>query len=232
MKINTILQLFVFFTLSVFKIYALDVTITDKSLEAYLRGEYNRNFDFFGDISAIGDFKINDIFNVRSGFSYGRLAGSSDFKIFTKASVSPFLKRAIDFSLLWIYHGLFEYETHSNSIVPVVTYNWKKAGFSLGVNFRFTSFYGESSEQEYVLTYSYYYNFINSETLRIGIIWGNLGDFYARNMGAYSLKFLGAVRLYNNWTLLNEMELLQSGGIGLTKNFYGIALKTGVRYSW
>jgi hypothetical protein len=60
----------------------------------------------------------------------------------------------------------------------------------------------------------------------------NFNDFQAHTFGFFSLCFNSAVQINSQWSVLNELELKLSGLDGLTTNFYGIALRGGVRFSW
>jgi hypothetical protein len=228
MKSQGIFLLFLFYCLQ--NIHANE--IPDKAIEAYLRAEYNRGFNYYGDISLIGAFELKNMYAFRAGISYGSIDNNTDIKTFTCARVSPFSNTPFEFSIFWIYNGLPEYEIHTHTIMPVFSYNGNRAGISAGYNFRFTSFFGEQAILESVISYSVYFNFINNETLRLGIGGGNFSDFSAKNIGAYSIKLYSAIQIDKNFMIINDIELMQSGGDGLSATFYGFAWRGGVKYSW
>jgi hypothetical protein len=60
----------------------------------------------------------------------------------------------------------------------------------------------------------------------------NFSDFYAGTMGAYSHSLNSLIRLGKHWSLINNIELLQSGSVALAANFYGIAYRGGFRFTW
>jgi len=217
--------------------YAIDITDIlgeEKEVEIYLRGEYNRSFGGCGDLSVIGNIKPLDLFILRGGLSVGSLSsGIDDIKAFTSAHVAPFSRiPPLRFSVFYIYNGLLYYDVHTQSIIPVVSYAISRAGVSYGPCFRFTSFFGEPSQYELINSFSAYINIISNDKRRLEAAVGNFSDFCAKNMGAYSLKFDYSVFLAGNWTVINEIELLQSGSDALTANFYGMAWRGGARYSW
>jgi len=228
----------IFVSILVFCIHTCAIDITDvvgeeKEVEIYLRGEYNRSFGGVGELSVIGNIKPLDLFILRGGLSIGSLsAGIDDIKAFSSANVCPFSRVPIRFSLFYIYNGLLYYDVHTQSIVPFVSYAISRAGVSYGPCFRFTSFFGEPSQYELINSFSAYVNIINNDKRRLEAVVGNFSDFYAKNMGAYSLKFDYSVFLTGNWTVVNEVELLQSGSDALTANFYGLAWRGGAKYSW
>jgi len=51
-------------------------------------------------------------------------------------------------------------------------------------------------------------------------------------MGAYSLCLYSAVAINKQWSIINDIELLQSGSVGLSANFYGINWRGGVKFTW
>jgi len=220
------------------KIYALDIEITGKEVEAHLRGEYNRNYYFSGDISAISAVELNNRLKFRTGASLGWAEDITDLKIFTNARFRLLEKRTqgplgpLGLGFSWIYNGLPEYEAHSHTLLPVVFYNAKYGGITIGPGFRFTSFFNEPAIFQPTLSISVYANFINNEKFLIGLSLANFNDFQANNFALYSLCFNSAIHIKHRWSLLNELELKQSGGDGLTAAFYGVALRTGARFTW
>ncbi|MDR2693685.1 MAG: hypothetical protein LBB74_05670 [Chitinispirillales bacterium] len=217
-------------------VYAIDITDIigeEKEIEVYLRTEYNRGFGGCGDLSVIGNIKPRKIFTVRAGLSAGNLStGVDDIKAFSSADADPFSNIPLRFSLLYTYNGLLYYDVHTHSILPVVSYGIARVRVSYGPNFRFTSFFGETAQRELINSFSVYVNIINGEKRQMEAVVGNFCDFYARNMGAYSLKVNYAVFITGNWTVVNEVELLQSGSDALAADFYGLAWRGGAKYSW
>ncbi|GBU22007.1 hypothetical protein R80B4_01909 [Fibrobacteres bacterium R8-0-B4] len=218
--------------------YAIDINDIigdEKEAEAYIHTEYNRGFGWIGDLSAIGNIKPLKIFTVRGGLSLGSLSsGVDDIKAFSSAHIDPFSNVPLRFSLLYIYNDLLDYDVSTHSILPTVSYRIAsvRTGISYGPNFRFTSFFGEHAQYELINSFSVYVSIINNDKRRMEAVVGNFCDFYAKNMGAYSLKLNYAVFITDNWTAVNEVELLQSGSDALTANFYGIAWRGGAKYSW
>ncbi len=219
-------------------VYALD--ITGKEIEVYAKAEHNRLYNFYGDISVLGAAKLNDFLAFRGGVSFGGTSGVTDIKTLVSAGFFPFavlpfekLKELpLDISVRYIYNGLPEYEAHTHSILPLVSFNAKYAGISVGNNFRLASFFGGNAQFEAILTFSAYLNFVNNEKIRLGASFGNLSDFNAANLGALSLKLGADININKNWSVINEFELMQSGLDGFSTTFYGFALKGGAKYKW
>jgi hypothetical protein len=220
------------FFVCVQEIHALDIEITEKEAEAYLGGEYERNAHFYGDISAVGAVELNKRLKFRTGISLGRAEDITDIRIFANARFGLPVKWPLGLGLSWIYNGLPEYEAHSHTVLPVFYYNAKYGGITIGPGFRFVSFFKEPAIFEPTLSIMVYANFINNDKLRIGISLANFNDFQIRNFALYSLCVNSAVRINCRWSVLNELELKQSGGDGLSAAFYGIALRGGARYTW
>jgi hypothetical protein len=206
--------------------------ITAKEAEAYFKNEFNRSFYYYGELSSAGGMELDSRYTLRGGISLGLAKDVTDIRGFTSAAFSPPRLKQLNFSLAYIYNGLPEYGAHSHTILPLVSFNAKWAGVSIGTSLRFTSFFRGPAVFEPLLSLSAYVNFINSETLLIGIRIANFNEFSAGNMGAYSLSVNSWVRLNENWSIINNLELMQSGSVALSSNFYGIAWKGGVKYTW
>ena len=208
------------------------IEITGKEAESCVTGEYNRSLSMYGEISAIGAMELNNRYGFTGGFSIGGEKYSADIKLFLKTDFSPWNDIPLNFSLAWSFNGLPGYKTRIQGILPAVSYNGKRAGIGLGVGFRFSSFYREPAIFESVISFSGYVNIINNETLRIWVSCFNFNDFSIGNMGSYSFGINSLVHLNGQWSLINEIVLLQSGSVGLSANFYGIVLRTGARFTW
>jgi len=220
----------VIFLLSLPFVYSIDVTET--TAEVFLRGEYNRGFNNYGEASAAAGIEFNKLVKLRGGFSMGTTAEDTDINAFFSAGYSPFSAIPLTFSLMYIYSGFPEYSAHTHAILPVISFGTDRAGVSAGVNFRLASFYGSEAQFESIFSFNGYFNFINNELLRIGISAGNYSEFLARNMGAYSFCFNVLVRFNDNWSMNNSLEFLQSGGDGFSTVFYGFAWRGGVKFTW
>jgi hypothetical protein len=223
--------MFVFF-ICVQEIHALDINVTGKEAEAHLGAEYDRGVHFYGDISAIGAVELNNRLKFKTGLSLGRAEGITDLRIFSNVRFGLPIKWPLGLGFSWVYNGLPDYEAHSSTVLPVIYYNAKFGGITIGPGFRFTSFFNEKAIFEPTLSIMVYANFINNEKLRIGISLSNFNDFQVRNFALYSLCLNSAVRINRQWSVLNELELKQSGGDGLTAAFYGVALRGGARFAW
>ncbi|MCL2181765.1 MAG: hypothetical protein FWB83_11640 [Treponema sp.] len=210
----------------------LPFTITSLELEAYLRGEHNRNFQYSGDFSVTGLIELENIFSLKCGLSAGTLVKSYYFNTFVSPSISPFTGLPLSFTLSYIYNGLLDYNVHTHTLLPYISFNGRTAGVSLGMNFRFTNFMGTDVIFESILSFNAYLNIYNSSAMIIGISMGNFSDFYEENLNAYSYIFYAVIRLDARWSILSGIELMQSGIDGLTTTFYGFSWRTGVRLTW
>jgi hypothetical protein len=231
MNIFKIPLFFLLFIIAFGFLHSLEI-ITGTEVQVNYRGEYTRGNNFLNEISAIGVIELIDQVAFRCGFSVGRTIIDTEINTLIKVMYTPFANIPLSFSVSHIYNGLPEYKTHANSLIPLISYNAKRAGISIGTNFRFTNFFGEKAQFESVLSFYGYVNFINNDFLRIGIGAGNISDFHAKNMGAFSFNLNAAIQIKENWLILNEIELKQSGVDGMATNLYGMAFKTGVKYSW
>jgi len=212
---------------------ALNAEITNKEIEAHLKNEYNRGFNYYGELSLIGVIELNSRYTFRGGLALGLAKDISEAKSLAGFGFAPSpAVKPLNLSFAYVYNGLPEYHAHSHTILPVISFNARRAGISIGPGIRFTSFFGEPAIFESILSFSGYFNFIYSEKLRIGIIIANFDDLQIENMGAYSLSLDSAIVINTQWTLINELELIQNGSVALSATFYGIAWRGGVKYTW
>ena len=236
-KIKVISALLIFISLNCLFAQSDDSSAPDISFaaEAYLKGEYTRGSYNYGEGSLIGTVNLNDQLEFRLGAAIGTSSLNKDVNVSLKTEYSPFSSRylsPLNFSLFYLYNGLPEFYAHTHSILPLVSYTAKRFGAAAGVNFRFTSFFDEAPQFETILSLHLYFNFIANDTVTAGIGAGNISDFHAKNFGALSLKLNVDVRLNNKWSILSEIEVMQSGMDGLTATFYGFSWRGGAKYSW
>ena len=208
------------------------IRITGKEAGFDMGVEYNRALGFFEDFSVLGSLELNDRYTVKGGLSLGKTEDGIDIKAFTLSRMFPKAGKSLHLDLAYIYNGLPAYKTHTHAILPLVSFSGRWVGISFGTSFRFTSFFGEPALFESMLSFSGYVNFLNREKLRIGMRFANFRDFYAGNTGSYSLSLNCLIRFNEKWSLINDVELLQSGSIALAANLYGIAYRGGVRFTW
>jgi len=214
------------------RLYGADIQITGKNLEIYFTPEYNRAYYFCWDVSSVGSVNLNDRHTIKTGLALGTVGSTFDIKMFTSGETALFTLVPLFFSLAYKYNGLPEYEYHNHSIPFMASLKWKWAGFSLGYNIRLSSFFGETPVFEPILTASVYAFFINNESLRVGLKTANFNDFTSGNFGAYFLNLNSVIRLNKKISLINEIEIHQSGSITLASNFYGLVYRGGVAFIW
>jgi len=231
MKLSFKILLPLFF-LCLQNLHSLDIQISEANVEATLGGNYTRGSHFLGEIAGIGTIELNNVLGFTAGFSVGRTLIDTDLNATAGVSYSPFKTLPLSFSLKYFYNGFPEYHAHTNSIVPIVSFNARIAGVSLGMNFRFSSHFKEKAQFESVISFYGYVNFINNDRILIGVGAGNLRDFHANNMGAISLNLYAQIPIADNLIIVNDIEYMQSGMDGLTATLYKMAFKTGVKISW
>ncbi|MCL2411566.1 MAG: hypothetical protein FWC97_07990 [Treponema sp.] len=219
--------LFLFSSISLFSL-----EITGKEIQVFFKGEHTRSTHFLSSVSAIGAIELENRYGFRSGVEIERSIIDTNINYFINAAYSPFLHLPLSFSASYLYNGLLEYHVHAHSILPFVSWNNPRIGLSLGVNFRFTRFFGESAVYESILSFFGYWNFIYNEILVLGIACGNFSDFHGKNMGAFSYQLNARLKLNNNWQVINHIELMQSGVDGLSATFFGMLFRLGVQYTW
>ena len=214
------------------KLHGMDVQFTGKELGFYFTPEYNRTFNFCWDISAVGILGLNNRYTIKSGLALGAAGSNFTVKGFVGGEVAPFISIPITFGLNYKYNSLPGYEYHGHAIMLLASLKGQRAGFSLGHSFRFNSFFGEPPVFEPAWSLSVYVLLVNNERLRLGLKASNFDDFSFGNMGAYFLNLNSVIRLNEKISLVNEIEIHQSGGIDLASNFYGIVYRGGAVFSW
>jgi len=224
--------LLLFFIIFLFNQNLNSLEITQIKAEGYFRGEHNRSAHFLSEVSAIGAVELENKYTFSGGLSIGITLIDTGINAFTKINYSPFLNLPLSFSVSYIYNGLLEYQTHTHSVFPLISYNADRAGISIGTNFRFSRFFGEKPQFESVFSFYGYFNFIKNDVLTLGIGLGNFNDFFAKNLGALSYYLNAEIQLNDNWQIINQIELMQSGMDGLSATFFGMAFRIGVKYTW
>jgi hypothetical protein len=206
--------------------------ITGAELGGYFRPEYNRAFYFCEDVSVLAAVEINSRYAARGGIALGNTGSEFAIKAFAGGQIALFAKFPLYLELHYAFDSIPGYETSSHIITPRLSLNGKRAGFSLGTAFRFTRFFDDPAIMEPVLSLSVYVFFYDRGKLRFGMRCANFDDFTAGNLGAYSLSLNSLIRLTGRISLINEICLLQSGSIALASNFYGVAWRGGITFTW
>ena len=222
---------FLNFLLLLQSLYGFDPRITGKEVGFDFRGEYNRSLLNSIDFAGTGALELNELYTFKGGLSMGSTGDSFDIKIFTQGKIGP-LFNILHFSFAYIYNGLPAYEYQTHTLLPFVSVYGRWAGISFGPAFRFSRFFGETTLHESMWSFSGYVNFINTDKMVIGIKVANFSDFYVGNMGSYSYRFYSLIHINDQWSIINDIELMQSGSVGLSASFYGIAYRGGFRFTW
>ena len=214
-------------------LYALDDVISHAELGIDFKGEYTRALHFSPDMGVFGFVEFYNRFALKSGVAPGITGDASDIKFFFSGRFYP-IKNHKPFEINLAYHtmSILQYDMSSHSIFPSLSYNGHWAGITLGVNFRFTSFFDEAAIFEPILAFSGHVNFINNEKICAGFKIANFNDYYMGNMASWSLGVNGTFIVHKQLALFSEFELLQSGIDGLTTRFYGFVCRGGIRILW
>jgi hypothetical protein len=204
----------------------------NKEIGAFVCWEYDRKFYHYGAVQAVGAVEFDNRYLIRGGISLGKTQFDAGINAFGSARFDPKGARPLHFALAYIYNGLPDYDVHAHTLLPLIAYKGRRTEVAAGTTFRFTSFFSEPALLEAILAFSVCFYFIDNEIFSLAISWGNFDDFSARALGAYSFSLNSILRLSSSWFLVNEIELKQSGSLGLSAAFYGIAWRGGVRFAW
>jgi hypothetical protein len=220
------------FLIAARNLHSADLQISDTETDFLFAPEYNRAFKFCWDVSALGRIKLNGLHNIKAGIAMGAVGTVFEMKAFAGGEAALPIGIPLFIGLSYNYNGLEEYDHHIHSLPLLVSFQGKRLSAALGVNFRFVSFLGEPPLFEPILTASLYVAIIDTDFLRLGLKVANFNDFTYDNLGAYFLNLNTVIYLNENLSLLNELELHQSGSIALASNFYGLVYRGGVTISW
>jgi len=210
-----------------------EIKITNMEVEYFIVSDFNRTYNFIGGISAAGKIEFNNRVTVKEGIYLNYWPEDVNMiKIFTNATYRILADWPLDVKLAWAYNGLPDYDTHSHAIVPIISWNEKYYGISVGYGFRFTSFFNERPIAEHMLPIGLYVNFINNKQLCVGMSLANYTDFQIDSFIEFALAAKVSLKINNNLTLINELEFRESGADGLTNIVHGVVWKGGVKLSW
>jgi len=200
--------------------------------------QYDRSFYDSLKSNVIAALELNNYLTLESGLEIGTLALG---KTYTTDLLNTFF--TVDYKLpipiknwgvfvgaSYKYNGLFQYETNAHSLLPAISVRSGLAGLSLGLTSRWTSFFYEKSITELIISFKIYVNIINREKIKFDFVIANFDEFNCGNFGSYFLNLTSLIRVHKQLSLVNELELNQSGSIGLTANFYGFRYKAGIQW--
>jgi len=207
-------------------------SLPGEELGFYFTPEYNRSFNFCWNLSTVSSVTFNELYTVRGGLAMGGAGSKFDMKLYAGADAALPFNFPLYFSMFYNYNGLPGYETHSHSILPLISLKYRAAGISIGNTLRFTRFYGEKPVFEPMFSFSGYVNFIDNDIHKFGLKAANYDDFTYGNFGSYFLGLYYLTRLSEKLRLVNEIEIHQGGSVGLSSNFYGLIYRGGVQFSW
>jgi hypothetical protein len=212
--------------------YGMDFKITGREIGVFYSPEYNRAFNFCWDLSTVGSVKLNDSYAIKAGLAMGSVGTVFEIKAFTGGEMALPVSIPLYVGLFYNYNGLPDYESHAHSIPLLFSIKGKRAGAALGINPRFSSFFGEPPVFEPILCVSLYLFLYKTDTLQFKFEVSNFNDFTYKNFGAYFFKLNNIIGLSKQLSLINEIELHQSGNIILVTNFYGVTYHGGVIFLW
>jgi hypothetical protein len=213
-------------------LYGADLSITGKELGFEFIPEYNRTFYQAWSFAVLGSVTLNNRHAIRGGLALRETTDLYEADAFINGEAALPFSLPVSVGFTYYYNVLPDYAETIHSALPIVSLKGQWAGISLGLNVRFTVPGTDPLVVESILAFSTYVNFFNTEDLRIGLKWANYNDFTAGNMGSYFLNLNSMIRVIPSLALINELELYQSGSVGLVAVFYGVAYKAGVSFTW
>ncbi|MDR1175935.1 MAG: hypothetical protein LBK83_10760 [Treponema sp.] len=221
---------FVFFFVLASGVYGLD--FSGAELGFSVTPEYNRAFNQCWTFSGSGSLSFNERYTVKSGLSFWAARDVYEVDTFISGEAVFPLRLPLSGGVSYVFNGMPDYDTGSHTLLPLISLKGRRAGISVGPALRFNSFYYTRTVFESILAVSAYVNFYNTEKFRIGLRCANFGDFAVGNFGSYFLNLNSSLKLTKLFSLINELELYQSGSSGLSANFFGVAYRGGLTVSW
>jgi hypothetical protein len=211
----------------------LDIALTAVETELDLTPEYNRAFGPCMALSASGSLEVNRRYSFRAGLSLWTTAEA--YELDAAAGVQAQLIPAwppLSVSVSYYCNALPSYEALSHTALPLVAFRFRHGGFALGAALRFSSFFGEDAIVESMPAFEGSVTCYSSETALIRLRCANYDAFTAGNFGAYRLSLDSRIRATPLLSLINSLELCQTGSVALSANWYGFACKLGVALAW
>jgi hypothetical protein len=185
--------------------FGMDFKITGKEMGFLFSPEYNRALNFCWDLSAAGTVKLNDSYAVKAGLALGSVGTVFEIKGFAGGEIALPVSIPLYIGLSYNYNGLPEYENHTHSLPLLFSYKGKRFGAALGINPRFSSFFGEPAVFEPIFCISLYVFIYKSDILQFKLEVSNFNDFTYKNFGAYFFKLNNIINL--NKCNLNKCNL-------------------------
>jgi hypothetical protein len=210
----------------------MDLEITGREIGFFYSPESNLTLNFCWNLSTAGMVKLNNSYAVKAGLALGSVGTVFEIKGFAGGEMVLPVNIPLYIGLYYNYNGLPEYENHTHSIPLLFSYKGKRAGAVLGINSRFSSFWGEPPVFEPILCVSLYAFIYKTDIVQLKIEASNFNDFTYRNLGAYFYKLNNIINFSKRLSVINEIELHQSGSVTLVSNFYGITYHGGVIFLW
>lgn len=215
-------------------IHGFEPKITGADLSLAFSPEYNRALRFSWNLDALGTLEFNNALTFKGGIASGQTgeAPHINMTLAGEFGLTRFISFPLYVSLVYLYNGLPLYQSHANTLLPLIGIKGRRAGISLGPSLRFTAFYGAPALFEPVFSFQVYVNPYYTERLVIGLVWANYHETAAGNMGSYSLGLKTTAGITKQLKLINEITIYQSGSVALAADFYGIAYRGGVVLQW
>ena len=207
------------------------IAVTHKEVIVSFAPGYDKVFYQSFAAGAAGALEFNNAVKVKTGFLFWKNAGDFQANSFVKGeSVFPLWKHFV-YSAAYIFIALPQYENYSHTILPLIQLRFRPAGIALGLSFRFSEFY-DSTIFEKMISFSMYLNFINNDIFRFGVRLENYNDYLAANFGAYWFNINAEFRITKIVKLAMEIELSQSGSIGMSAAYYGVTFRPVMVITW
>jgi hypothetical protein len=208
------------------------LTVTAMETELDFAPEHNRVFGRCLTLSASSSLELNQRYAFRWGLSLWKTAGAWEIDAAAGFQAKLLANLPLYASVSYFFNALPPYEAISHTALPLLGFRFRYGGFALGTTLRFSSFFGEGAIFESVTAFEGYVNFYNTEAFRIGLRCANYGAFTAGNFGAWRFCLDSRVRVTKLFSLLNTLELLQTGSITLGSELYGLVYAMGALFRW
>lgn len=212
--------------------------VSGKEAEVYTTQEHNRSYEHCWDLAATASLTLYERLNLRGGFAYGMFGEAGEVKAFGRARIGSDPTHPwgeLGLVLHTIYTESDDYEIETGSILMLMSVDSRKlrAGFNVGGNLLFSSYFDDPYFYEPYFSYSMYYDFVRNDRWGLRGTLANYSDFSPRLAGGWASFWLTSnVRVSKRWSVVNEVQFYNCGEDIFSMVYYGTAWRGGAKFSW
>ncbi|GMO53335.1 MAG: hypothetical protein Ta2G_11240 [Termitinemataceae bacterium] len=200
--------------------------------------KYDRVFEYTGALAGAYSLILNNFAEIGTALSFGGNSIYTEINTTLQMELNfgffkPVWFKLLNFKVLGTYQNIEQFYLSSLSTITVVSIKGRLGGFSLGYHATWSSFFYEQFIFEGGLAFNGYINVFNLKYFALNISAANYDLFYTTAYyGDYYLSFNTTCKINERIEIKNDLSFFQSGSVGMSSNFYGVSLRSGVKISW